>query len=158
MRKLTRKYNSHITKPDKFLWNSCTAHPDGSHVGKGIKSLLLKSPKQLFYECLILTVTHGFHQYWICNYRLYLQETNLYCDCSVFCKIRVFIFLSRIAVMYISPANFMKPIFVRVNKSCVILKCKNNYRTKTATCIHKIIRKNMKLFVTICKISIKCKI
>ena len=79
------------------------------------------------------------------------QIDNLYSDCSVFCKIRVFIFLSRIAVMYISPANFIKLIFVRV-KSCMILKFKNNYRTKTVTCIDKIISKNMKLFVTICKI------
>ena len=39
------------------------------------------------------------------------QIDNLYCDCSVSCKMRVFIFLSRIAVMYISPTNFMKPIF-----------------------------------------------
>ena len=81
------------------------------------------------------------------------QIDNLYCDCSVFYKIRVFIFLSRIAVMYISPANFIKPVFVRL-KSCMILKCKNNYGTKTATCIDKIIDKNMKLFVTICKIFI----
>ena len=35
-------------------------------------------------------------------------------------------------------------------QSCMILKCKNNYRTKTATCISKIISKHMKLFVTIC--------
>ena len=35
------------------------------------------------------------------------QIDNLYCDCSVFCKIRVFIFLFSIAVMYIFPANFM---------------------------------------------------
>ena len=81
------------------------------------------------------------------------QIDNLYCDCSVFCKIRVLIFLSRIAVMNISPANFIKPIFVRL-KSCMILKYKNNYRAKTATCIDKIFSKNMKLFVTICKIFI----
>ena len=79
------------------------------------------------------------------------QIDNLYSDCSVFCKIRVFILLSHIAVMYISPANFIKVIFVKV-KSCMILKCENNYRTKTATFIDKIISKNMKLFVTICKI------
>ena len=78
------------------------------------------------------------------------QIGNLYCDCSVFCKIRVFIFLYRIVVMYNTPANFFKPIFVRVN-SCMILKRKNNYRAKTATRIDKIISKNMKLFVTICK-------
>ena len=35
------------------------------------------------------------------------QIDNLYCDCSLFCKIRVFIFLSHIAVMYIFPANFI---------------------------------------------------
>ena len=25
---------------------------------------------------IILTITHGLHQYWTCNYKLYLQETN----------------------------------------------------------------------------------
>ena len=43
------------------------------------------------------------------------QIDFLYCDCSVFCKMRVFIFLSRIAVMYISRANFIQSILVRVN-------------------------------------------
>ena len=43
------------------------------------------------------------------------QIDYLYYDCSVFCEMRVLIFLSRIAVMYISPANFIQPIFVRVN-------------------------------------------
>ena len=35
------------------------------------------------------------------------QADNLYCDCNVFCKIRGFIFLSHIAVMYIFPASFI---------------------------------------------------
>ena len=35
------------------------------------------------------------------------QNDNFYCDYSVFCKIRVFIFISHIAVVYIFPANFI---------------------------------------------------
>ena len=59
MREWTHKFMSYITKQETFQWNSSTAHPDGSHVGWGINSLLLEFFK-LFYDCIILTIRHGF--------------------------------------------------------------------------------------------------
>ena len=74
VQKWTHKFVSYITKQETFQWNSSTAHPDGSHVGWGINSLLLESLRYLFYGCLILTIRHGLHQYWTFNYKLYLRE------------------------------------------------------------------------------------
>ena len=53
VRKWTHKFMSYITKQETFQWNTSTSHPDGSHVGGGINSLLLESLKYLFYSCLI---------------------------------------------------------------------------------------------------------